>query len=136
MRFIFSPDWWLNQCLFTLEYLQCSSTSQRLTNCFFSLKHFVYSWLRHFGHWNISVVCPTVVLKLAVTVFFRLHFQAFWPKWLNFFVILKTFQSMTKKNSLPLFLKEQVSAIYLCQQQTEWSVLGQLHSILVFKFHL
>jgi len=26
---------------------------------------------------------------------------------------------MTKKNSLPLFLKEQVSAIYLCQQQTE-----------------
>jgi len=42
---------------------------------------------------------------------------------------------MTKKNSLPFCLKEQVSAIYLCQQQTEWSVLGQLHSILVFKFH-
>jgi len=26
---------------------------------------------------------------------------------------------MTKKNSLPVCLKEQVSAIYLCQQQTE-----------------
>jgi len=26
---------------------------------------------------------------------------------------------MTKKNSLPIFLKEQVSAIYLCQQKTE-----------------
>jgi len=32
-------------------------------------------------------------------------------------------------------MEEQVNATHLCQQQTEWSVLGQLHSILVFKFH-
>jgi len=41
--------------------------------------------LRHFGHWNISVVCLTVVLKLTKTVLFCLYFQMFWPKWLNFF---------------------------------------------------
>jgi len=39
------------------------------------------------------------------------------------------------KNSLPVCLKEQLNATHLCHQQTEWSVLGQLHSILVFKFY-
>jgi len=29
--------------------------------------------LRHFGHWNISVICFTIVLKLAVTVFIGLY---------------------------------------------------------------
>ena len=34
---------------------------------------------------DISVICLTVVLKLAVTVFIILYFQTFWPNWLNFF---------------------------------------------------
>ena len=53
---------------------------------FFSLKHFGQFLLRHFDHWNISVICLKVVWKLAVTVLFiRRYFQTFWPKWLNFF---------------------------------------------------
>jgi len=35
--------------------------------------------------WDISVICLTAVLKLAITVFISLDFQTFWPKWLNFF---------------------------------------------------
>jgi len=31
--------------------------------------------LRHFAHWNISVICLTVVLKLAVTVFLPYIFR-------------------------------------------------------------
>jgi len=56
-----------------------------LHTVFFSLRHFGHFLLRYFGHWNISVICLTVVLKLAVTKFFNLCFQTFWPKWLNFF---------------------------------------------------
>jgi len=37
---------------------------------FFFAETFRSFLLRHFGHWNISVICLTVVLKLAVTVFF------------------------------------------------------------------
>ena len=48
-----------------------------VSSCFFSL--------RHFGYWNISVIFLTVVLKLALNVFFNLYFQTFWPKWLHFF---------------------------------------------------
>ena len=52
-----------------------------------------------FFHWDISVIFAekfwsfvSVVLKLAITVFFNLNFQTFWPKWLK-----KSFQSMTEK---------------------------------------
>ena len=56
--------------------------------------------LRHFCHWNISVICLTVVLNLAITVFFSLYFQTFWPKWLNFFrSFQKRFGLWPKKNS-------------------------------------
>jgi len=34
--------------------------------------------------WNISVICLTVVLKLTMSMFFRLYCQTFIPKWLNF----------------------------------------------------
>ena len=47
-----------------------------------------FSSLKHFGHffyWDISVICVTVVSKLAVKVFISLYFQTFWPKWLDFF---------------------------------------------------
>jgi len=57
--------------------------------------------LRHFGHWNISVTCLTVVLKLAITVFFSLYFQKFGPKWFNFFrPFQKCFSLWPKKIAL------------------------------------
>jgi len=55
------------------------------TALFFLLRHFCDFLMWQFGHWNVSVICPTVVLKLAITAFFSLYFQTFWPKWLNFF---------------------------------------------------
>jgi len=42
-------------------------------------------------HWNISVICLTVVFELAIKVLFSQCFQTFWPKW------LETFLSMNKK---------------------------------------
>ena len=30
--------------------------------------------LRHFGHWNISVICTIAVSKLAITLFISLYF--------------------------------------------------------------
>jgi len=51
----------------------------------FLLIQFGHLLVRYFGHWDISVICLTAVSKLAVTVFFSLYFQTFWPKWLNFF---------------------------------------------------
>jgi len=58
-------------------------------NVLTSLLHagFVFRWevsvvflLTYFGHWDISVICLTAVLKLAVTVLINLYFQVFWPK--------------------------------------------------------
>jgi len=42
---------------------------------FFSLKHCGYFQLRYFGHWNISVICPTVVLKFVIKVFLAYIFK-------------------------------------------------------------
>ena len=33
--------------------------------------------------WDISVICLTVVSKLATKVFISLYFQTLWPKWLK-----------------------------------------------------
>jgi len=35
--------------------------------------------------WDISVICPIVVFKLAVTAFTRLPFRTWWPNWPKFF---------------------------------------------------
>jgi len=43
---------------------------------FLSLKHFGHFLLRHFGHLNM-VSCLTAALKLDITAFFSLYFQAF-----------------------------------------------------------
>jgi len=40
---------------------------------------------RHFGHWNISVTCLTVILKTHHSNVFSLYFQTFRPKWPIFF---------------------------------------------------
>jgi len=34
---------------------------------------------------DISVICPVILLKLAVTVFTSPYFRILWPSWLNFF---------------------------------------------------
>ena len=59
--------------------------------CFFCAKTFRSILLRRFGHWNISAICLTVVLKLATTVFFSLYFQTFWQKWQFFRSFQKRF---------------------------------------------
>ena len=48
-----------------------------LRSCFF----FAETFFKIFFYWDISVICLTVVIKLTIAV----HFQTFWPKWLNFF---------------------------------------------------
>ena len=75
-----------------------------LPSCFFSLKHFGHFLLRHFGYWNISVICLTVVWKLAVAVFISLYFLTFSPSHRNhliFSVIWKSSWSVTETNQLP-----------------------------------
>ena len=80
----------LYELKFTVEFWLDNGHQWTLASCFFSL--------RHSGHfcWEIlvtetfSVICLTVVLKLAVTVFISRYFQTFWPKWLNF---LRSFQN-------------------------------------------
>jgi len=68
-------------------------------SCFFSLKHFVHFFLRHFDHWDIPVICLTVVLKLVLKVFISLYFQTFWPKWLNFFGHFKKISVYDRKQN-------------------------------------
>jgi len=48
--------------------------------------------------WDISVICPIVVLKLDVTVFISVYFQTLWLNWLNFFQSQK-FGPWLKKTS-------------------------------------
>ena len=77
--------------LFTQTYV--------LSQSFFFAETFRLFLLGHFGHWNISVICFTILLKLTITVFFSLYFQRFWPKWLNFFPSFqKRFDLWPKKN--------------------------------------
>jgi len=72
---------------------------------FLSLKHFGHFLLRHFGHLNM-VSCLTAALKLDITAFFSLYFQAFWPKRPNFF---RSF-----KNHFGLWLKMTKKIIWAC----------------------
>jgi len=57
--------------------------------CSFSRRHLGHFLLRHSGHWDILVICLTVVSKLAVIVFIGLYFQTLWPKW---FIFVRSFQ--------------------------------------------
>ena len=59
--------------------------------------------LRHFGHWKISVICLTVVLKHAITVFLAYIFKL---SDINDLILFGHFKNvlvydwkMTKKNS-------------------------------------
>ena len=65
---------------------------------FISLRPIGQLLLRHFGLWDMPVICLTVVSKFAVMVFVSLYFQTFWPNWLNFFCHFKNICGR-KKNS-------------------------------------
>ena len=52
-----------------------------------------------FFRWNISVICLTVVLKLAIAVFISLYFQTFWPNWLNFVRPFQNIFGLWRKNT-------------------------------------
>ena len=57
-----------------------------------------------FFHWDISVICLTIISKLTVTVFVSLYFHRFWPKWLNFFrPFQKHFDPWPKKTQSPIW---------------------------------
>jgi len=62
------------------------------------VENFFFS-LSHFDHWNISVDCLTVALKLAVTAFIRQFFKTFWPNWLNSFWSFKKKSVCDRKNN-------------------------------------
>ena len=74
-----------------------------------SLNKWIVGWVYFFAetfrlfllwqisYWNISVVCVTVVFKLAVTVFISLYFWTFWPKWQLFWSFQKHFSLWQKK---------------------------------------
>ena len=81
------------------------------------MRHFGHFLLRHFDHWNISVICLTVAVTLAVAVFFSLYFQTFWPKWLNcFWSFQKHFGLWPKKNSFQQWRPRQLA----CDCVAEW----------------
>jgi len=93
-----------SSCVTCVQYLK--SVHNTSTGCFYSL--------RHFGHWNISLICLTVLFKLAVTVFFSLYFQTFWPWWLNFsshFKIISVYDQ--KKNRIPVYTLKYVLKLHL-----------------------
>jgi len=62
---------WHNLC----KKLEVLLKFNMLLKLFFLLKHFSHFLLRNFGHWNISVICLTVVLKLSITVFLAYIFR-------------------------------------------------------------
>jgi len=87
-----------NNCLTVAKRLDSDNMKYALTSCHWYEWEFVencylgqlFVSLRHFGYWNVSVICLTVVLKLTVTVFFSLYFQTIWPKWFNVFQSFQT----------------------------------------------
>jgi len=92
-----------------------------------TFRHFL---LRQIGHWNISVICLTVVVKLTVTVFISLCFQTFWPKWLLFFGHFKIISvydrkkkqlaSAAQSNRLLTLLSSTVQSIDLSMERLAW----------------
>jgi len=70
---------WL-ACSFRTLLCMCFLVCIPIPACFLFAEIF-----RSISCWDISVICLTVVLRLTITVFISLYFQAFRPKWLNFF---------------------------------------------------
>jgi len=77
-------------------YLALKSVSRSVFFCW-NIAVIFSETFSDFGHWNISVICLTVV-KLTIAMFFSLGFQTFWLKWVNFCsVISKMLWSWLKK---------------------------------------
>ena len=63
--------------------------------------------LSFFFRWDVSIICPTIALKLAVTIFPSLPFLKLWPNWLDFFsVIWRKFQKWLRTSTQTLFCVE------------------------------
>jgi len=121
VRFIFSIDWWLKQCFFTLEYLQCSSTYQCkayqpffftetfclfLAETFWSLKHF-----SRLSHSCIKTCCNSVFCLFRASDRNDLIFLSFW----------KRFSLMTKKKQLTSLFERAVQC-YILMPATNWVI--------------
>ena len=90
------PIWYISNIIIIRQYdsyqlihismlLHLSSSGQYIRQSVFMLRHFGHFLLKSFGQWNISVICLTLVLKLAITVFFSPYLQTFWANWLKYF---------------------------------------------------
>ena len=123
MRFIFSIDWWLKQCLFTLEYLQCSSTYQfkAYQLCFFTETFWLFLaetfWsLKNFGHLVHSCI------KTCCNSVYGLYFQAFWPKWFNFLCHFENVSVLWLKKNQLVSLFERAGHCYILMPATNWVI--------------
>ena len=54
---------------------------------------------RRFFRWHIPVICPIIVLKLALTVFTSSYLRTKWPNWLNYFSLNKKNMVLWPKNT-------------------------------------
>ena len=91
--------WWMNNQLKGMQILFCANCNCCLNLFYFAIFSYCYNlfffrwnipvifcWnMFDVGHWNISVICLTVVQKLTITVVFSPYFQTLWPKWLRLF---------------------------------------------------
>ena len=75
---------------------------------FFCTETFRSFLLRHFGCWNISVICLTVVLKLTITVFLAC---TFWHSDRNDIIFFRSFQKR-----FCLWVKREWRKILLCSE--------------------
>jgi len=82
---------------------------------FFSLRHFGHCLLSHFGH--LSHSCT----KLAITVLISLHFQTFWPKWLNFFLSFQKRFGLWPKN--PKFRQLSTVSQFCVSNKSGWQTI-------------
>lgn len=88
---------------FALKYTQCRRCARRETNTWTlglnSPRSYVPWFL--FSLRRVSIICPIIVLKIAVTAFPGVYFhRSKWPNWLKFFQpIWKIFRSVTEKKT-------------------------------------
>ena len=76
-------------------------------------------FLISFFCWDISVICPIIILKFTITVFTGLPFLTLWLNWLNFFsVISRTFSlAYDWKNKPSLQL---INLLWACMIPWDW----------------
>jgi len=74
--------------------------------------------LGFFFRGDISIICPRIATKLAITMFIGLYFQTFWLNWLNF----NFFRSFEKKLGLwPENDRKNKPSLQLQQNTCVWN---------------